>query len=47
MVRNEISSQVTDNCALGDWVVDTEKLPDGIEGLLRDAKNQAKVWYLD
>lgn len=28
----------TDNCALGDWVVDTEKLPDGIEGLLRDAK---------
>ena len=27
-----------DNCALGDWVVDTEKLPDGIEGLLRDAK---------
>ncbi|MCI6894124.1 MAG: alpha-galactosidase [Bacteroidales bacterium] len=28
----------TDNCALGDWVVDKEKLPDGIEGLLRDAK---------
>lgn len=28
----------TDNCALGDWVVDTNKLPDGIEGLLRDAK---------
>ena len=27
-----------DNTALGDWVVDTEKLPDGIEGLLRDAK---------
>ena len=28
----------TDNCALGDWVVDKKKLPDGIEGLLRDAK---------
>ena len=28
----------TDNCALGDWVVDTHKLPEGIEGLLRDAK---------
>ena len=27
-----------DDTALGDWVVDTEKLPDGIEGLLRDAK---------
>ena len=27
-----------DNCALGDWVVDTKKLPEGIEGLLRDAK---------
>ncbi len=28
----------TDNSSLGDWVVDTEKLPEGIEGLLRDAK---------
>ena len=28
----------TDNCALGDWEVDKNKLPDGIEGLLRDAK---------
>ncbi len=28
----------TDNSSLGDWVVDTNKLPDGIEGLLRDAK---------
>ena len=28
----------TDNSSLGDWVVDTKKLPDGIEGLLRDAK---------
>lgn len=28
----------TDNCALGDWEVDTKKLPEGIEGLLRDAK---------
>jgi alpha-galactosidase len=28
----------TDNSSLGDWVVDREKLPDGIEGLLRDAK---------
>ena len=28
----------TDNCALGDWVVDRQKLPEGIEGLLRDAK---------
>lgn len=27
-----------DNCALGDWVVDTKKLPEGIEGLLREAK---------
>ena len=37
----------TDNCALGDWVVDTNKLPDGIEGLIRDAKkNQVKfgIW---
>ena len=28
----------TDNCALGDWEVDTNKLPEGIEGLLHDAK---------
>ena len=28
----------TDNSSLGDWVVDTQKLPEGIEGLLRDAK---------
>ena len=28
----------TDNCALGDWEVDKNKLPEGIEGLLRDAK---------
>ena len=28
----------TDNCALGDWKVDTNKLPEGIEGLIRDAK---------
>ncbi len=28
----------SDNSSLGDWVVDTTKLPDGIEGLLRDAK---------
>ncbi len=28
----------TDNSSLGDWVVDKNKLPDGIEGLLRDAK---------
>jgi alpha-galactosidase len=27
-----------DHTSLGDWVVDTEKLPEGIEGLLRDAK---------
>ena len=30
----------TDNCALGDWVVDRQKLPEGIEGLLRDAKKR-------
>ena len=39
--------RVTDNCALGDWVVDTKKLPNGIEGLLSDArKNQVKfgIW---
>ena len=28
----------TDNAALGDWTVDTRKLPEGIGGLLRDAK---------
>ena len=28
----------TDNSSLGDWVVDRRKLPEGIEGLLRDAK---------
>ena len=27
-----------DHSSLGDWVVDRNKLPDGIEGLLRDAK---------
>lgn len=39
--------RVTDNCALGDWVVDTKKLPNGIEGLLNDArKKQVKfgIW---
>ncbi len=30
----------TDNSSLGDWVVDKNKLPDGIEGLLRDAKKR-------
>ena len=36
-----------DNSSLGDWVVDKNKLPDGIEGLLRDArKNGVKfgIW---
>ena len=28
----------TDNSSLGDWVVDKNKLPEGIEGLLRDAR---------
>ena len=28
----------TDNSSLGDWEVDRQKLPEGIEGLLRDAK---------
>ena len=28
----------TDNSSLGDWEVDRNKLPEGIEGLLRDAK---------
>ena len=28
----------SDNAALGDWTVDGRKLPEGIEGLLRDAK---------
>ena len=28
----------TDNSSLGDWTVDKNKLPDGIEGLLHDAK---------
>ena len=31
----------TDNSSLGDWVVDRQKLPDGIEGLLRDAKKHS------
>ena len=30
----------TDNSSLGDWVVDRNKLPEGIEGLLRDAKKR-------
>ena len=30
----------TDNCALGDWVVDNTKLPHGIGGLLDEAKRQ-------
>ena len=37
----------SDNSSLGDWVVDKKKLPEGIEGLLRDAKkNQVKfgIW---
>ena len=29
-----------DNCALGDWIVDKDKLPHGIEGLLAEAKKQ-------
>ncbi len=36
-----------DNSSLGDWVVDRRKLPEGIEGLLRDAqKNGVKfgIW---
>ena len=36
-----------DSSSLGDWVVDRQKLPDGIEGLLRDArKNGVKfgIW---
>ena len=28
----------SDNAALGDWTVDSRKLPEGIDGLLRDAK---------
>ena len=39
--------RLTDNSSLGDWVVDTRKLPDGIDGLLRDArKNGVKfgIW---
>lgn len=28
----------SDNSSLGDWVVDTRKLPEGIGGLIRDAK---------
>ncbi|MBQ8673564.1 MAG: alpha-galactosidase [Bacteroides sp.] len=28
----------SDNSSLGDWVVDTDKLPNGIEGLLADAR---------
>lgn len=39
--------RLNDHSSLGDWVVDTRKLPDGIEGLLRDArKNGVKfgIW---
>ena len=28
----------TDNCALGDWVVDKAKLPNGVGGLVETAK---------
>ena len=28
----------SDNSSLGDWVIDNRKLPDGIDGLIRDAK---------
>ncbi|WP_418833696.1 alpha-galactosidase [Phocaeicola sp.] len=31
-------SRDTDNSSLGDWTVNKKKLPEGIEGLLRDAK---------
>lgn len=30
--------RLSDNSSLGDWKVDTKKLPEGIDGLLRDAK---------
>ncbi len=39
--------RLTDNAALGDWVVDRQKLPEGIERLLADArKNGVKfgIW---
>lgn len=39
--------RLTDNAALGDWVVDKQKLPEGIERLLSDAKkNKVKfgIW---
>ena len=29
----------TDNCSLGDWVVDRRKLPDGIEGLVKQVND--------
>ncbi len=33
---------------VGDWVVDKNKLPNGIEGLLKDAqKNECQVRHLD
>lgn len=31
--------RVQDNSSLGDWVVDTQKLPHGIKGLTDTAKN--------
>lgn len=39
--------RLNDHSSLGDWVLDTRKLPDGIDGLLRDArKNGVKfgIW---
>lgn len=39
--------RLNDHSSLGDWSVDTRKLPDGIEGLIRDArKNGVKfgIW---
>ena len=41
-------SRDTDNSSLGDWTVNKKKLPEGIEGLLRDAKKEwCGIWALD
>lgn len=36
-----------DHAGLGDWEATKSKLPDGIPGLVRDAKGWCEVWYLD
>ncbi|MDR1262238.1 MAG: alpha-galactosidase [Oscillospiraceae bacterium] len=36
----------TDNCSLGDWVVDRKKLPDGVDGLARKVNEAGMLFGL-